>query len=79
MKSTEINVTNIENVIQELLKESGRTKVDISKESNISVQTLFNWTVGKQCPRIDMFCYYLDELGYKLLVVNKDTNLEDLK
>lgn len=79
MKYTEINATNIENVIQELLKESGRTKADISRKSKVSVQTLFNWTIGKQCPRIDMLHYFLNELGYKLIVVEKDDNLEDLK
>lgn len=81
MKPTVVNETNIGKVIFKLLKESGRTKVDLSNKCKISMQTIFNWTIDKQYPRINMLCYFLDELGYKLIIAkkDKDINSEDLK
>lgn len=48
----------------------------LSNKSYAHVQTIINIESGKQIPKLETIEFILDVLGYKLIIVKKDLNID---
>jgi transcriptional regulator with XRE-family HTH domain len=72
MKRSVLTTENLSEVAKELIIESGMTHEQIAKRAGIAEQTVGLWRTGKTNPRTEHFLWFLESLGYRLIIERKE-------
>lgn len=64
----------IPKILMDLIRrrEDCLTPTEIARKVGIGQNNILNWLNGKNIPRLDLFCRVLDDLGKRLVIVDKE-------
>lgn len=62
----------VPSLVARLSFESGKTLFAIAEEAGLGANTAYNWSRGMTVPRLPQFLWFLDAVGYRLVLEKKE-------
>lgn len=73
----ELTIEKLPEIIKDLIDDTGLSHLKVSEKSELGAETVRNWKLGRGNPRLEQLLWFLDAVGYRLVVERKEENAEN--